>query len=346
VIIGSVVCAGIALAVLGVPTHRFVVSVDPYHLKPTFVLLENMKSSDWVVAGRALAEMDRRIGTWRVSQGQLKQFARVVWPCRLRVRPVCIASEGVPYQLRMEESDIRGARAIPGLPGSYQRDAVLGIEPRILASRCWWDDTEPEGWPFPNLNHEPMPVSIDGKAMLPVGHHTLHYQLQVAYMRAKHDGSRDDTILRQEISLDAMCEVVETEPQDYINVIQDPSAGDALRMAISSVELRGIWSAFGSGRDTLLFFLNLAAPMPIDVAFLVIARIDGREYRVGEVLCRKGQVQWQDQKILYCSYNGPHAASADIILRGSPEVARNSLEMIGTWDGQIEFRDIPIRSSQ
>jgi hypothetical protein len=341
-IVAGIACAGIALAALGVPTYRFAASIDPFHFKPTVALLQDIKSPDWVVAGRALAEMERRIGTWRVSQGQLEQFVGIVWPCRLRVRPRCIASEGVPYELRIEEADVRAAEVVPGLPGVYRQAAVLDIEPRVLVSRCWWDGARPDEWPFPTLGGSRVPMSIGGKASLPVGRHTLHYQVQIVYLRAKPEGAGNETILRQEVFLEATCDVMETEPPDYLTVVRDPSSGAVFRNGISSMTLALCASRYGSLGDTLVCDINLAGPAPEDAAFEVIARVEGKEYPIGEALCQKGQTQWQDQKTFYCSYNGPHAASADVILRGSQKLARDSLDMFGTWEGEIVFPDVPI----
>jgi hypothetical protein len=83
-----------------------------------------------------------------------------------------------------------------------------------------------------------------------------------------------------------------------------------------------------------------AAPLPVDVAFDVFLRIDGKEYPAGGVSFHAGMQGGYLTSARGIPTNVP--ANADVILRSSPDVARQTIDLTQIWTGQIIYPYVPL----
>jgi hypothetical protein len=83
-----------------------------------------------------------------------------------------------------------------------------------------------------------------------------------------------------------------------------------------------------------------AAPLPVDVAFDVFLRFDGREYPAGGISFRAGVPSGYGTGVRNIPINAP--ASVDVILRSSPDVARETIDLTQIWTGQIIYPNVPL----
>ena len=83
-----------------------------------------------------------------------------------------------------------------------------------------------------------------------------------------------------------------------------------------------------------------AAPLPVDAAFDVFLRFDDREYPAGGISFHAGM----QGGYLTCARDIPTnvPANADVILRSSPEVARQTIDLTQIWSGQIIYPYVPL----
>lgn len=131
--------------------------------------------------------------------------------------------------------------------------------------------------------------------------------------------------------LSAHVEVVRELPPEAVRAINDPAQADVLRRSIRISEVR---SPVTGGKGVELM-VRIDHP-PVDVAFDVIAKEGGREWRVGTITQHAGE----DGGFGISDQECPALRTFDVVLRGSQVVARQSIGFDHYWAGMIEFKDI------
>jgi len=344
--------------------------VNWYSLTPTALLIYQANSSDPAVASKAWSELDRRIKAGQLSAGQhaklvdlaLKEQAATNKPMRsnlmdylgdcyfkgrmsqaqqtlffdqmttvkLTVRPTVILGDSVPYQIShqwrspstgmwhrigMGEGKSLDGKALPGTGGgSYGSGSGGGGGAMGSSIEC----------------------KVPGK-------HTLKVTPEVTVFSGTSFDEKISTILnKRDIPLEATFEVLASEPADYVRAVNDPSQAERLKTAITPKQFR--WRKSADTRAGVRYQLegniDLNSP-PVDVAFDVIARIDGKEYRMGSVYLLRGKsTSWglgSGDAVL-----PEQATMVDVILRGSKKVAKATVDQFSYWDGELVYENVPV----
>lgn len=95
-------------------------------------------------------------------------------------------------------------------------------------------------------------------------------------------------------------------------------------------------------RPPLNFIVFSAATLPIDVAVDVSVRLNGQEYPMGGVVLHMGRGGGDFSSTGTTHYPGELPSNADVILRGSEAVARETFDIKRIWKGEIVLQGIPI----
>ncbi len=125
-----------------------------------------------------------------------------------------------------------------------------------------------------------------------------------------------------------------------VELVNDPAFEPALRQALGQPSVLVI----GEGGETRVsgYFSAIQSPLPIDVAFDVFWRVDGKEYRVGTLAFPTGDPQFPTP-----SYNGlippTTMTSADVVLRASADAARRTTNITRIWDGELVFPGVTLQ---
>ena len=347
-------------------------NIDWYSFSPTAWVIHQANSTDPATSSRAWNELARRIRAGQLSAGQhaklidlaLKEQGATSKPMRgnlidylgdcyfkgrlspaqqklffdqmtkltLTVRPTVILGDSVQYQI-----------------GHQSRSPSTGMWHRLGMGQGTFID----GNPLPGTGGGScssgsgggggsMGLSFEYKVP---GKHTLKVTPELTVFNGTNFDDKTSTVLNKcSVPLEATFEILATEPPDYIRAIKEPSQAERLKIAITPKQYAWRKSSNTSKgvRYELDGQLEFKGP-PVDVAFDVIARIDGKEYRIGGVhVLRGNSTTWG----LGCgeAVLPEQATKVDIILRGSKKVAQATVDQFSYWDGELVYTDVPVQT--
>jgi hypothetical protein len=95
-------------------------------------------------------------------------------------------------------------------------------------------------------------------------------------------------------------------------------------------------------RPPLNFTVFSAASLPVDLAFDASIKFDGQEYPIGGVTLHKGRPAGDFSYIGVTRFPAELPSSANVTLRSSEAVARQTVDITRIWKGQILLPNVPI----
>jgi hypothetical protein len=127
---------------------------------------------------------------------------------------------------------------------------------------------------------------------------------------------------------------------DEIKETPDPSLRAVLQAAIQPKDLNV------QGPTFLNIGGNIQVDnLPVNVAFVVFLRVDGHEYKCDTLAWPKNRGALGSG--FYAAHNfDPMPERVDMILRSDPAVARQTLDMTEIWQGELEYKDVPVKKSK
>jgi hypothetical protein len=344
--------------------------VDWYPVAPTALLISQIRSGDVPTAGAAWGEVGRRITAgklsasqhatlidvalaeqgattgraWQqdmidylgscyfkglMSQAQQTRFFDQMTIMDLKIRPKIVRGDSVPYlikyRFRMPSKGMWhrvGAGKDVFLDGQLLPDGANG----------YTGGSERQGGSMGLL----LECKTPGKHKLTV------IPEVILYSGSNFDPKTSTALSRRQVPLNVPFEVLTSEPPDYVRFIKDPSLAPGLRASITPTELRlGKPSDTRKGRRyELEGRMEIVAP-PVDIAFDVVARIDGRTYRMGSVHLLRGE---STNSYLGCEevVRPKPDAKADIIFRSNRKVIRETVDQFSLWEGELIYKDLPV----
>jgi hypothetical protein len=122
-----------------------------------------------------------------------------------------------------------------------------------------------------------------------------------------------------------------------ITLIDDPASADSIRQSITIRDLRAKNKAY----DRLSMTVSIKNP-PCNIAFDLIARCNGKDYAIGNVYSNAGE----DHNFGVSTRDFPPGASTariDLLLRASPTVARDTIDLYEIWNGQVTIPNLSVQ---
>ncbi len=168
------------------------------------------------------------------------------------------------------------------------------------------------------------------------GRHTVELALTVR-VRERPVGQVDGGVKlrhQRQIRLSADFEVLAEEPAVYIRQVNDSSLRRALTECIHCKTQK-----FEAGRGQHLWVTVEIDKPPAGVAFEVFAQFEGTELRMGEVHAAGGK---SVRRFLSVESGRPAPERCSVILRSSAKVARNTVDIVEMWAGEIVYPDVPV----
>jgi hypothetical protein len=357
-----VLLATVGLSILGTSAAR---QINWYHVKPVWWL--KLDANDPSRASKALEELRLRLLAGRLSVSQIAGLADVGLAHQADTKQTWQPAWGTLIELAREKGKLDDARWRKYVEQAFvSPQLVVRTEvrrgedvPTMLifpAWRCGWqhgfeigNDFQPSGkviaaksWPKSNFE---FPVNGNGWA---------------SSMRASVDKNREAAASdgEQEISISGAIAIhdadapgkplITTRPIDVhgrwtlvpadketVKIIRDPAAADAMRKAIRVQAMK----QDAAGVCTLM--VVFASSLPHPVAFEVSLRAQGREWKMSDVNAASA--------VHYgCAGSAPElkADHADVVLRSSLRVARETLSLTSIWDGEIVIPNVAIDRSK
>jgi hypothetical protein len=241
-------------------------------------------------------------------------FFNQAMPAVLSVRPETIAGTRVPFKISY---DGRGPER-----NWWSREELLSIA---------IDDNEPQphgssgtGGGFSSgSTGSSIPNDRPGK-------HVLHVTVRNSAFIGTYPAAdeKQPPFWTRTLTLSAPFLALPKTTTNDITLIEDPAAADAIWRSITIRDIR----ASDKNYDRLSMRISIKNP-PYNIAFDVIASCDGRDYPVGNIYSNAGE----EHNFSVDTHDFPPGTSAskiDLLLRASPTVARNTIDLYEIWNGQ------------
>ena len=142
----------------------------------------------------------------------------------------------------------------------------------------------------------------------------------------------------RDVALLASVDVLPQAPPGYVPLVDDaklgPRIGDSIRV-VRFARRPGGWVSYTLGITSV----------PADVAFDVVARVDGKEYPLGTLTAKRGATFQLNGGA--GGFGAPaDAAKADLVLRSSQKVARSTVDLTQIWGGELVLPDVPVTEAR
>lgn len=171
------------------------------------------------------------------------------------------------------------------------------------------------------------------------GTHTVRVDLRLRIYDDTVGTREEDRVLlyEEERSLKAEFELLDEEPEGYIQMVENPTLKQQLQNCITLERF-----AF-RGRPNKLHAHMEFKKVPVNVAFEVLASIGGKEYHFSALDVSQGRsIQWS----VISDADIPPAESCTVIFRSSEKRARATVDLFEIWDGELVYENVPIKLPQ
>ena len=355
----------VALFVLVAGARPVVRYFDHYRLMPTGWLVNRVGSPTPAVANRAWAELNRRmqdgdlavghrarladqalaqqaagrsseVVEWlgravddgKIPEPQRTRFFQQAVVVTLRLRPVVVAGEPIPYEVRYQGrfpaerwwaqvAEVKlsvdgGAGEVVGSGGGFRGFGAGGSFSSTLRA----------------------PGAAPGR-------HAVSVSARIRIIHAPADSTFDPNDPAQkavhegDFVAGALTDVVTSPEAAALHVSEDPSLGPKIRACLAPVNFVRARRSSPPGR--LSGELGIYSP-PIGIAFDAFARFGGREQRLGSVTVNKGA---RTNYLLRSDGPAPTGESRfDLVLRTNLDAARRTVDLFEVWKGEIVWPDV------
>ncbi len=349
------------LVVVGTVVWQVTSDVDWYRWKPTFLVMRDLRagstqamselnrreadgslsskyeqqidemalaqqattSTAWVTA-QMIGFLEKQYVAGHLSEAQKKKFGQQCATLALRVRPVVVQGDSVPY--RVDE----GARIVD--PGFVLRVTSHGHG--TLDGKAF-----SEGGSGSNMSTGLGSGGSSGSSIRceQIGKHQLCVSPHVELLQGNFN--TNTVVYQEDRKLTADFEVQAKSPANAFKLIDDPSLGPQLRAAIVPVKFTL------NAQGWLECDLNITS-LPVNVAFDVFARTGGHEHKITTLTCNKGTTMQyglggSEQKLAGTT----QPATIDLIFRSNEKIGRESIDQTECWKGELVYRDVAVTST-
>jgi hypothetical protein len=257
--------------------------------------------------------------TWAQVERFFKEVAITEW----KVRPVVLVGQEIPYR-------VDGMRYVPsdwwmrfGLVGETGTDFTSGDVTGSDLGRSW---------------------IVKGSEKKTAGEQEVEIRYFTEYHRGKYPGYETAKTAkptwRGEFNHRAKVKVLENRGDEFLKVVDAPELAEQIRASL-------IVEKFGYYPPRPHFDLHFTAKTPpINLAFEVLGRVDGKEYRIMDVTFRKGSGGgWLHTMV------GPgwfveqlKPKKIDLIFRSKPEVAEMTVDFMEVWKGEVVIEGVEVKN--
>ncbi len=214
--------------------------------------------------------------------------------------------------------------------GEMQADfALLSGEPKIDGKVVPAPfDTGADGYPTPRLQASWFSVECSQP-----GKHTL----EMTYRVTLRWWSGGLPLYQEDRKFTVNFEVVAQWPAGYFKLVDDPKLAGPIQASIAPQAIR---RQAGYLTDVLE-----VTDVPATVAFDVICRSNGREFKIGTMACAKGASTYFDttgREQYESSAPTTLPAAYDLILRSDEMVERRAVDPQDMWKGELVYPNVPV----
>jgi hypothetical protein len=133
--------------------------------------------------------------------------------------------------------------------------------------------------------------------------------------------------------------VLQPADEPSVQLDSDPNLKPQIEQWLRAQSIRQFTSGH-SGDLQLRLSGDFPKKLPIDLAFRVTIRADGRDWPCELPVCFQGRSGLME--IAVAKVKDLHAKTADVTLKSDPAAAARTLNIERIWDGEIVLKDVPI----
>jgi hypothetical protein len=252
----------------------------------------------------------------RLSTDQVEGFFRQMVRSKWKIRPVVLVGQDLPYHVEAVRY-LRDGWMRFGVTGDFRAIFDGGFEIMFIHDSV----------------HGGSSRQAPGQQDVEIPYFVEYYQGQ--YEREKEANAKP--IWRGEFVHREKVKVLAKTSDEYLRLIDAPELSEAIRKSIRIDKL-----GYYQNQFSFQFDMSCKSP-PINVAFDVFARIDGKEYLANQAVVGKG---------LESDFGGYLTSDniivqlkpkrLDLIFRTNAELAGKTVEFFDVWKGELIFSDVPV----
>jgi hypothetical protein len=363
--------AGAALSLLAlvtlIPVGRALYqTVDWYQYKPTYFVMQDMDSTAPGTSGRAMTELRRREKAGELSASDQNQLVERALKQQVAAKPAPIATALMDFAARQFADGKLSAQQRKKLL-SQTILLTLDVRPTVVVGddvpfRISTSARVPTLW---TVTLRRGAVTVDGNQVLGaenqgfsrmsgfgaggstgsrvpapvVGQHQLEAVAHVeVHQRSGFRAEPSEPLLAEDHKLTGQFTVVSGLPTDKVRPTVDPDLLKQLQVAITPQGFRPDPNVAGRLSGTIAI-----RNCPVNVAFEVIGRCNGKDYTFNNITCNQGG---STQYLVASNERVDRMPSTiQIILRSSEKGSRQTIDQYDHWNGELVFPDVPVTSA-
>jgi hypothetical protein len=151
-----------------------------------------------------------------------------------------------------------------------------------------------------------------------------------------------DLPFQRPVHLTGTLEILPPNAPEIVRQVYDTALTDQLRSAIAVTTSNRPTRIRRSKPGTIFVNVTMQAPLPIDCAFEVFARIGDREVALGEFSGSKAQTSGTKTRSIRREHSSFDAETFVPVLRSSVEVAKKTTDMFEIWGGELVLDPVAI----
>jgi len=274
-------------------------------------------SGDWVYLWRCYM-------TGELSPSQSSLFFQQMVDLTFDVRPRVTERDPVPYRVQYIQHEL------DDLFRAQLSVSEISIDHQPLKDYEAWSTWGPQMQCMGSVFFKENYSRWSFLSSQTVGSHQLHVVIDLRV-----NDNRGKQAYHTTTPFDADFQVIEDRSRLDLKRQIDPSLHSRLANSI------GLYH-FELREKMIEGLVGLAVYMPASVAFDAFARVGDKEYPIGFLSRVKGGPNY-DCYGLNGKYEGPPISSFDLILLSSDQAARNTVDIFEFWDGELVFKDVPVK---
>jgi hypothetical protein len=298
--------------------------------------VQNMKSTN-LLANNILDYLGNRYVNQKLTPSQADRFFANILKVKLAVRPVIGARSPVTYSFMMVGPGPTKDRwyRLRTLESQVDDEPVVTNVVRTTSGGSGFGLSLDSS---PDANCTLVPVAKPGK-------HRLRFKVEMttgATGGVSGANWDDKAVVAKRVTQDVFADFEVIEGDTPIATVAAPNAATLRPMLTPKL-------TYNPDNRPPLNFTLLAqssqfgkAPLPVDVAFDVSMRINGKEYPMGGLVLHAGRAAGDLGYIGTANFPADLPSNADVILRSSEDVARQTVEIKRIWKGEMVLQNIPI----
>ena len=326
--------------------------------KPTAWIFNDLESKDWRAQDRAWAELMHRLEAGALSSHWEEKMIDAALSKHLAAPSTLQGNRSFDFVWREYKSDRLNAQQVERFFGQLVK-SQWKIRPVVLVGQDLPFHVEAErylrdGWMRFGISgnfraifeggfgiqfiHDSV---LTGSARQMPGEQEVEIHYFAEYFAGEHAWDKEEQgkpVWRRDFVHREKIRVLAKSSDEFLKPVDAPELAEQIRNSIQVEK-------FGHHSSRFSFDMDVSCKLPpMNVAFDVLARIDGKEYPTMQLVCAKGMEgrfpQYFNENLKELIPLKPK--KVDLIFRTNEELAGRTVEFFDVWKGEVILKDVQV----